>query len=168
MNVARSTFVQRGCVLTALTVAALLVGFSMTAWAQTPTRFTLTMRASSGTLQEGASDSNSTPDRVTLTITRSDPTYLTDHDSDDMTPNVRRPVFNNANKPTLKLTATCNGVTTATGDDCSFSVRVKGAGSDLTSLGTGATFDFATTDGLTGDGADIERTIEPACHRQCR
>ena len=160
MKVSRSTFVQRDCVLTALTVAVLLAGFSATAWAQTPTNFSLTMGTSSGTLEEGASMSNSTPDRVTVTITRSNPTYSTDHDSDDMTPNVSRPVFNNANKPTLKLSATCNGVATVADDDCDISVRVKGAGSDLTPLGTGATFDFAATDGPTGSGLDIERTIE--------
>ena len=155
MNVAISTFMRKGYLLTALAVAVLLAASSGTAWAQTPTRFTLTMRASSGTLQEGASDSNSTPDRVTLTITRSDPTYSTDHDNDDATPNVRRPVFGTANKPTLKLTATCNGVASATDDDCGFSVRVKGAGSDLPGLGAGATLDFANAE----DDA-IERTIE--------
>ena len=163
MNVSRSTFVRRGWVLTALTVAVLLAGFSVTAWAQTPTRFTLTMGASSSTLEEGASGSNSTPDRVTLTITRSDPIYSTDHDNDPMTPNVRRPVFNNTNKPTLKLTATCNGVATADNDDCSFSVALKSApDTALTGLGTaaGATFDFAATDGPTGTGADIEKTVE--------
>ena len=35
MNVARSTFVRRGYLLTALAVAVLLAGFSGTAWAQT-------------------------------------------------------------------------------------------------------------------------------------
>ena len=34
MNVARSTFVRRGYLLTALAVAVLLAGFSGTAWAQ--------------------------------------------------------------------------------------------------------------------------------------
>ena len=37
MNVARSTFVRRGYLLTALAVAVLLAGFSGTAWAQTTT-----------------------------------------------------------------------------------------------------------------------------------
>ena len=146
MNVARSTFVQRGYLLTALAVAVLLAGSSGSAWAQTPTRFTLTMRASSGTLQEGASVSNSTPDRVTLTITRSDPHFSDDHDGDSATPNVRSPVFDTSHIPSLKLTATCNGVATAASDDCSFSVRVKGENSDLAGLGAdaGATFSFGT------------------------
>ena len=39
MNVARSTFVRRGYLLTALAVAVLLAGSSGTAWAQTTTRF---------------------------------------------------------------------------------------------------------------------------------
>ncbi len=158
MNVARSTFVRRGYLLTALAVAVLLGASSGTAWAQTPTRFTLTMGASSGTLEEGANDSNATPDRVTLTISRSDPTYLTDHDNNAATPDVRRPVFNNVNKPTLKITATCNGVASADGDDCDIRVREKGASTEL--LAASATFDFAATDGPTGTGADIERTIE--------
>ena len=159
MNVARSTFVSRGRVLTALAMAVLLAGLSGTAWAQAPTRFTLTMRASSSTLQEGASASNSTPDQVKATITRSDPYYSADHDNDEGTPKVRRPVFNNDNKPTLKLTATCNGVATVADDDCDISVQVVG-GSELSNLGTGATFDFAATDGPTGTGQDIEKTIE--------
>ena len=53
MNVARSTFVRRGYLLTALAVAVLVFASSGTAWAQTTTassRFT----SSSGTLQEGA------------------------------------------------------------------------------------------------------------------
>ena len=127
MNVSRSIVLRWGRLLTAFAVAVLLAGFSVTAWAQTPTRFTLTMRASSGTLEEGASASNSTPDRVTLTITRSDPTYLADHDNDEETARVRRPVFDTTNNPSLKLTATCNGVPTVADDDCDVSVQVKGA-----------------------------------------
>ena len=149
MNVSRSTFESRGCVLTALTVAVLLAGFSVTAWAQTPTPFSLTMRASSSTLEEGATDSASTPDRVALTITRSDPRYSCDHDSDDTTPDVSCPVFNSS--PTLKLTATCNGAADQT--DCSYSVNQgTTALSDLG--GNGATFSFPTV------GDDIAKTIE--------
>ena len=159
MNVSRSIVLRWGRLLTAFAVAVLLAGFSGTAWAQTPTRFTLTMRASSGTLEEGASASNSTPDRVTLTITRSDPTYRTDHDSDDMTPDVRRPVFDTSNSPTLKLTATCNGVASANQDDCEVSVQVKGGSTfDSAALGTGATFSFGTEG--TGDTATLDKTIE--------
>ena len=48
MNVSRSTF------LTALAVAALLVGFAGTAWAQTTKSFTLSITRSA-VLEEGAS-----------------------------------------------------------------------------------------------------------------
>ena len=66
MNVARSTFVRRGYLLTALTVAVLLGASSGTAWAQTtttgsPLGVSLTMRASSSMLEEGADDMASTP-----------------------------------------------------------------------------------------------------------
>ena len=159
MNVSRSIVLRWGRLLTAFAVAVLLAGFSVTAWAQTPTRFTLTMRASSGTLQEGASASNSTPDRVTLTITRSDPTYLADHDNDEETARVRRPVFDTTNNPSLKLTATCNGVASANQDDCEVSVQVKeGSTFDSAALGTGAAFSFGTEG--TGDTATLDKTIE--------
>ena len=55
MNVAISTFVRRGCPLTALAVAVLLAGFSGTAWAQTTVTASSRFTPSSGTLQEGAS-----------------------------------------------------------------------------------------------------------------
>ena len=66
MNVARSTFVRRGYLLTALAVAVLLGASSGTAWAQS-----ISISASSRTLQESASTDPSTPDPVTVTITRS-------------------------------------------------------------------------------------------------
>ena len=56
MNVAISTFVRRGYLLTALAVAVLLAGSAGTAWAQTGTKTTASSRfsGSSGTLPEGA------------------------------------------------------------------------------------------------------------------
>ena len=66
MNVARSTFVRRGYLLTALAVAVLLVSFSGTAFAQT-----IGFSTSRGTLQEGASTANDTEDPLKVTITRS-------------------------------------------------------------------------------------------------
>ena len=67
MNVERTIFVRRGYLLTALAVAVLLAGFSGTAWAQS-----VSIRASSSTLPEDAgADDASTPDPVTVTITRS-------------------------------------------------------------------------------------------------
>ena len=56
MNVAISTFVRRGYLLTALAVAVLLAGFSGTAWAQTTTvaHVGLRMGASPTAWPEGA------------------------------------------------------------------------------------------------------------------
>ena len=65
MNVARSTFVRRGYLLTALTVAVLLA-FSGTALAQT-----IGFTASRATLDEGADTDNATDDPLKVTITRS-------------------------------------------------------------------------------------------------
>ena len=74
MNVARSTFVRRGCPLTALAVAVLLAGFSGTAWAQTTTTTTTAssrFTSSSGTLDEGATTSVDTAKPLKVTIRRS-------------------------------------------------------------------------------------------------
>ena len=66
MNVARSTLVRKGYLLTALTVAVLLVVSSGTAWAQT-----ISFRTSRATVAEGASTNTATPAPLTVTITRS-------------------------------------------------------------------------------------------------
>ena len=81
MNVARSTFVRRGYLLTALAVAVLLFASSGTAWAQTGTKTTASSRfsGSSGTLPEGAdADELDKPRPLEVTIrrttkTRNDP-----------------------------------------------------------------------------------------------
>ena len=74
MNVARSTFVQRGYLLTALAVAVLLFASSGTAWAQTTgvsTTATSRFSGSSGTLPEGANAADlSKPRPLKVTITR--------------------------------------------------------------------------------------------------
>ena len=155
MNVSRSTF---------LTVAALLVGFAGTAWAQTTKSFTLSITRSA-VLEEGAGDSNSTPDRTKLTITRSDPTFVHSYDGDDdgdTDETVRRSVFFAAFA--VPLTATCNGeMVSADNDDCSFSVEAtEGTGNNLGGLSTSGSasvsFDVATA--MVGGAATIERTIE--------
>ena len=171
MNVARSTFVRKGYLLTALAVAVLLAGFSGTAWAQTTKSFTLSI-TSSAVLQENASNSNSTPDRTKLTITRSDPTFSHsyDHDGDDgdgtdgTTANrtVRRSVFS---KPfAVTLTATCNGEAVGTDNgDCFFSVEAtEGSSDDIDELGTNGTasVSFEEATAMVGGVATIERTIE--------
>ena len=156
MNVAISTFARRGHLLAAFAVAVLLAASSGTAWAQAaPRGFQLTMGVSPGTLQEGASASNSTPDRVAINITRADPRYSCDHDTDDQTPNVSCAVFNTTANPSLRLTATCNGVASADDDDCDFSVQRRDTGAAL-SLGT--PFSFAAD--ADGGANAIERTIE--------
>ena len=72
MNVARSTFVQRGYLLTALAVAVLLFASSGTAWAQTKISATSRFSGSSGTLSEGADLTDlSAPRPLKVTITRS-------------------------------------------------------------------------------------------------
>ena len=90
MNVAISTFVRRGYLLTALAVAVLLAGFSGTAWAQTTgvsTTATSRFSGSSGTLPEGAATAPlSKPRPLKVTITRTtksanDP-YNTSDDAD--------------------------------------------------------------------------------------
>ena len=66
MNVARSTFVRRGYLLTVLTAAVLLAASSGTAWAQSASF------SGASTLQEGAdADDLSKPRPLTVTITRS-------------------------------------------------------------------------------------------------
>ena len=69
MNVARSTFVRRGYLLTALAVAVLLAASSGTAWAQIS--LTSSFRGGSGTLEEGADAMTlSKPRPLEVTITR--------------------------------------------------------------------------------------------------
>ena len=74
MNVAISTFVRRGYLLTVLAVAVLLAGFSGTAWAQTTgvsTTATSRFSGSSGMLPEGAAtEPLSKPRPLKVTITR--------------------------------------------------------------------------------------------------
>ena len=187
MNVARSTFVRRGYLLTALAVAVLLAGFSVTAWAQnttvvgSPLRVTLTMQTvpfSTRTLEEGADDMASTPGGVTVTITWSG-TY----DGDTTKSGASYPyedVFtsDDGTSPNpsnhVKLTATCNDedfpARISANDPlaesgCSFNVAAKeGAadGASFNSLGvstTGAELRFAETSDP-DDGTKVEKTIE--------
>ena len=76
MNVARSTFMRKGYLLTALAVAVLLAASSGTAWAQT-----IAFSTSRGTLQEGATIAPNTEDPLTISITRS--TSSGSFDADD-------------------------------------------------------------------------------------
>ena len=164
MNVSRSIVLRWGRLLTAFAVAVLLAGSSGTAWAQTKS-FTLSITRSA-VLKEGASSSNSSEDRTTLTITRSDPTYVRTYDDDGdgetSDKKVRRSVFGPSNKPTVTLTATCNGVTSTAGDDCPFSVEVKEGDGDLNGLRSSGTdtVEFASSEAMVAGLPTIERTIE--------
>ena len=167
MNVTRSTFVQRGCVLTALAVAVLLAGFSGTAWAQvttttgSPLSVALTMRASSSTLEEGADDMASTPGRVTVTISWSG-TY----DADTTLPGAPEDVFDSTDTGHVNLTATCNGEDfsgTPAESACSFDVAVKEGAEGSPSFATlgdaGAVLEFDATPDTTDDDK-VVKTIE--------
>ena len=164
MNVSRSTFMRRGYLLTALTVAVLLAGFSGMAWAQTtvgsPLGVGLTMRASSSTLEEGADMEPSTPGRVTVTITWSG-TY----DADTTLSGAAEDVFVSGENH-LKLSATCNDED-FTGDPavsaCSFNVAVKEGAESITPASlnsTGMSLGFSKTSDTADDDTKVEKTIE--------
>ena len=161
MNVARSTFVRRGCVLTALAAAVLLLaGLSGTAWAQSSLSVGLSMQASPSTLEEGASSDPSTEERVLVTITRSGAdTYDSDR---TVAGNDNTSVFTDGDDAHVRLKATCNGAgfSDPGSSDCSFSVAIKSgaASADFSSLGgaTGTTLKFSDVNG----DAKVDKTIE--------
>ena len=126
MNVAISTFARQGYLLTALAVAVLVFASSGTAWAQT-----ISIRASSSTLQESASTDPATPDPVTVTITRSG----TDTVAGENPGEPRQEIFD-SNEVHLNIRAEYNGRPIADGN---------GAGSFGVSVATG------TVGTLTGD-----------------
>ena len=165
MNVARSTLVRRGYLLTALAVAVLLAASSGTAWAQTIGFRQSRGRASPGTLEEGASMDPSTPGRVTVTITRSGAdTYDPTPGDSDSTDDNRTPIFVAGDTSHVRLKATCNGEGFTGASDasaCEFGVAVKSgaaSGASFATLGgdDGATLLFSDVD---GDGA-VDKTIE--------
>ena len=166
MNVAISTFARRGHLLAAFAVAVLLAASSGTALAQ-DIRVGLSMRPSSNTLQEGASELPGTPGRVAVTITRQDPIHDPTPGNSEMTDDNRTPAF--AATHTLKLTATCNGEgftgapqTAAADNDCTFNVEAKSGSGTIADTGaigsTGATLTFGTSG--TGDNQVVDKTIE--------
>ena len=164
MNVARSTFMRKGYLLTALAVAVLLAGFSGTAWAQTtvgsPLGVRLTMRASSSTLEEGADMAASTAGRVVVTITWSG-TY----DADTTLSGAAEDVFVSGENH-LKLSATCNGedfTVAPTASECSFNVAVKKGAENIapaTLNSTGMSLGFSKTSDTADDDTKVEKTIE--------
>ena len=131
MNVARSTFMRKGYLLTALSVAVLLAGFSGTAWAQTTTASSRFAR-SSGTLEEGATTSVDTPKPLEVTIRRSTRSKADPY---------------NSNGPHLRLTFEYNGVDVTSETAALFSVTpTSGSTTDDTALRTSAAADLIFAD----------------------
>ena len=157
MNVARSTFVRRGYLLTALAVAVLLAGFSGTAWAQS-----VSISSSSSTLPESASDDPATPARVTVTITRSGRDTITTTDEADSPVRTVNEIFV-PGQAHLNIRAEYNGepVSTANGGSA-FTVAVKeGMGNGVMAgslVGGVATLGFTDGDD-TDEKADKKITL---------
>ena len=119
MNVATSTFVRRGYLLTALAVAVLLVASSGTAWAQTKITASSRFSGSSGTLPEGADAADlSKPRPLQVKITRTarsknDPyNYLPSDDSDQHL--ILQFEYNGAKMAPPMITVTADRVGSAT------------------------------------------------------
>ena len=165
MNVARSTFVRKGYLLTALALAVLLAASSGTAWAQTTTTTASSRFArSSGTLDEGATTGVDTPRPLTVTIRRSTRS--------------REDPYNSAG-PHLSLAFEYNGapVSAANGGDAFTVTPTSGSTSDGTALDetsataslifaeSGVTRNEGTTDSpinVNVRESEIELTIEDA------
>ena len=135
MNVERATFVRRGYLLTALTVAVLLAASSGTAWAQTTTTTASSRFASSSdTLQEGATTGVDTPTPVKVIIRRST------RSRDD-------PYNTVGNGPHLSLSFEYNGVAVNSTTAAFFTVTpTSGSTTDGTPLTTSAAADLAFAD----------------------
>ena len=160
MNVAISTFVRRGYLLTALAVAVLLAGFSGTAgtaWAQTTTK-TISASASfsptSGKLEEGARTGTDTPPPLKVTIKRpATPTGVTDP-------------YDTAGSTALSIKAeySNDGGKTFISGDGKFAVRVVSGGTPATLPGLASAQGIATL-GFTidSDDADNEFRYTKSC-----
>ena len=132
MNVARSTFVRKGYLLTALALAVLLAASSGTAWAQTSTAASSRFARSSGTLDEGANTSVDTPRPLTVTIRRSTRS--------------REDPYNSTG-PHLSLSFEYNGVDVNATTAAFFSVTpTSGSTTDGTALVTSAAADLTFAD----------------------
>ena len=161
MNVARSTFVRRGYLLTALAVAVLLAASSGTAWAQT-----IGFRQSRATLEEGASTAPATAVPLKVTISRSGNFDKPDDDTDeDRDPQVtfRDFIANTANHLALEVVE-YDGVSSPTTVPFRITARSGDATSDtVTSSTTAGSFGFradASRSNTDGVATTIELTIE--------
>ncbi len=152
MNVARSTLVRRGYLLTALALAVLLAASSGTAWAQS-VRFD----RSTGTLEESASNAAATPAPLKVTISRSG-NFDSADDDDDGDPDTN---FADYTGDQLQIEVEYNGQALAAGDGFTITAS-SGTAADVsitTGAATGIAFgpDLSTPDDR---AARIELTIE--------
>ena len=154
MNVARSTLVRRGYLLTALAVAVLLAASSGTAWAQS-VRFD----RSTGTLEESASDAPATPAPLKVTISRSGNFDSADTTDDGMSePDTTFAAYTGDQ---LQIEVEYNGQALVAGDGFTITAR-SGTATDVeitTGAATGVAFgpDISTPDDR---ATRIELTIE--------
>ena len=143
MNVARSTFVQRGYLLTALAVAVLLAGFSGTAWAQTTTTASSRFARSSGTLEEGATTSVDTPRPLEVTIRRSTRSKADPYNSTG--PHLRL-TFEYNGVDVTSQTASLVSITPTSGSTTDDTALVTSTEATLTFAASGVTRNEGTTD----------------------
>ena len=164
MNVARSTFVRRGYLLTALAVAVLLFASSGTAWAQTKITASSSFSGSSGTLPEGADAGEpSEPRPLQVTITRSarsknDP--YNDPPSGSNAHLILQFEYNGAKVRPPGITVTADRVN----DDTPELTILANGTVDLTFAGSDKTRSESTTVRITGDEThpDKVRPVEVA------
>ena len=160
MNVARSTLVRRGYLLTALAVAVLLVATSGTAWAQS-----IRFSTSRATLAEGASADNATPDPLKVTIARSGNFDKPDDDTDeDRDPQATFADFVGSNATHLALEVVEYDGSPYDASNFPFTIQARsGDATTLTTVtpGASASFGFGTEASRTdGVATTIELTIQ--------
>ena len=152
MNVARSTRVRKGYLLTALAVAVLLFASSGTAWAQS-VRFD----RSTGTLEESGSDAAATPAPLKVTISRSGSFDSADADNDG-NPDV---LFSAYNGGQLEIVTEYNGQPLVAGDGFTITARSGTAAPVNTNTGGAFAIAFGPDTSTSDDVATrIELTIE--------
>ena len=158
MKVARSTLVRRGFLLTALTVAVLLVVSSATAWAQT-----IGFRQSRATLEEGASTDPATAVPLKVTISRSGNFDQPDGEDEGTAPDATFATFIAATASHLALEVVeYDGESSPTTVPFRVTARSGDSPSEAVTLGTTASFGFRADASRTTDmvATTIELTIE--------
>lgn len=158
MNVARSTFVRRGYLLTALAVAVLLAASSGTAWAQT-----IGFQQSRATLEEGASTDAATAVPLKVTISRSGNFDKPDGDDEGTAPDATFATFitNTADHLALEVVE-YDGMSSPSTVPFRVTARSGDSASEAVTLGTTASFGFRADASRTTDmvATTIELTIE--------